>query len=120
MVGSVGATSQVPAPMRAAIPAMFHTAGAAYGRKNRRWVLRMPRHHADTTMRPDIGNKRRIRLTASVRASPVRPAPNTAVSAGANAIPITASTPVASSNRPRIAPASARAAPLSARALSAA
>ena len=56
----------------------------------------------------------------SVRASPVRPAPNTAVSAGANAIPITASTPVASSNRPRIAPASARAAPLSARALSAA
>ncbi len=29
------------------MPATFHSAGAAYGRKKRRWVLRMPRHHAD-------------------------------------------------------------------------
>src|SRR5256886_7561948 len=78
---------------------MFHTAGAAYGRKKRRCVLRTPRHHADTTISPDIGNKRRIKLTARARASPVSPAPNTAVSAGAKAIPMRASTPDRKSTR---------------------
>ena len=119
-MGRAGDTSHVPAPTSAAIPAMFQTAGAAYDRKNRRCVLRTPRHQAEITIRPDIGNNRRIKLTARARASPRSPAPNRVVSAGAKPIPTSARTPVASSRSPRIAPARARAARLSARSLSAA
>ena len=110
----------MPAARSPAMPATFHTAGAAYGRKKRPCVLSTPRHHADTTMSPDIGNSRRMRLIARARDSPESPAPKIVVSAGAKAMPIRASTPAASSSRPRIAPARARAAVLSARSLSAA
>src|SRR2546426_6905330 len=54
---SCGLISHVPAPTRAAIPHTFQTTGAAYGTKNLRWVLSTPRHQADTTMRPVMGNR---------------------------------------------------------------
>jgi hypothetical protein len=110
----------VPAAARAAIAAAFHSAGAAYGKKKRRCVLRMPRHQAENTISPDIGNRRRIRTTARARVSPARPGASTVVTAGANAIPTSARPPAATSSRPATAPARARAAALSARSFRAA
>ena len=42
--------------------AAFQSTGAKYGRKNLRWLFRMPSAHADSTSTPVIGN--RIRTTA--------------------------------------------------------
>jgi hypothetical protein len=44
--------------------ATFHTTGAKYGRKKRRWLLRIPSAHTDSTRNPVIGN--RIRTAATV------------------------------------------------------
>ena len=42
--------------------AAFHSTGAKYGRKNLRWLFRMPSAHADSTSTPVIG--KRMRTTA--------------------------------------------------------
>src|SRR5207302_8430469 len=99
--------SHVPAPTIATIPAMFQSAGAAYGRKKRRWALRIPRHHAEMTMSPVIGNRIRTRLMVSWRRGLANALARTVVLGGAHAIPRSARIPEPRSNNPRIAPASA-------------
>ena len=47
--------------------------GAAYDRKNRRWLFRTPRHHAPSTNRPAPGNRIRVRRIVSSRCSPSKP-----------------------------------------------
>ncbi|OLB06861.1 MAG: hypothetical protein AUH22_02255 [Gemmatimonadetes bacterium 13_2_20CM_1_70_33] len=83
-------------------------------------MLRIPRHHAEMTMSPVIGNRIRTRLTVSWRRGSSNPLARTVVMAGANAIPRSASIPEPRSNNPRIAPARARAPRLSVRSFSAA
>ena len=112
--------NQVPAASMATMPATFQSAGAAYGRKKRRCVLSTPRHHAEITMSPVMGNRMRTSVIVSSRRGWSNPFASTVVIEGASAIPTRASTPAASNNSPRIAPARARAGPLSGRSLRAA
>src|SRR3978361_899122 len=44
-----------PKAISVATIAAFHTTGAAYDSRNLWWLLRMPRHHADTTNHPVPG-----------------------------------------------------------------
>src|SRR5439155_1732218 len=79
-----------------------------------------PRHQAEITISPAMGNRMRTSVMVSWRRGSSKPCAITVVIAGARAIPSRASTPDASTSNPRIAPARARAAALSGRSLSAA
>ena len=67
--------------------------GAMYESRKRRWLLRMPRHHADSTSSPAPGNRMRTIAIVSSRFSPSKPGAMTATSSGV------ASTPPATSTR---------------------
>src|SRR5450432_1112533 len=54
---SCGSSARRPKNTSAAICAMFQITGDAYERKNLLWLLRIPRHQADSTINPMPGKK---------------------------------------------------------------
>ncbi len=96
---------------------MFHTAGAAYDRKNRRWVLSTPRHHADRIRTPDMGNMISTSLTVRSRLAPENPGAAKSVTSGANTIPSNAAAAVSSTSSDAITPDSLRASSTSPRSI---
>ena len=79
---SAAAACRAPNATSVAIIAAFHITGAAYESRNRRWLFRMPRHHADSTSRPAPGNRMRTSAIVSARFSPVKPGAISAISTG--------------------------------------
>ncbi len=57
--------------------AAFQSTGAKYGRKNLRWLFKMPSAHADSTSTPVIGNRIRTTAIRSSRRAPSKPGVNT-------------------------------------------
>jgi hypothetical protein len=88
-----------------AIIAAFHSTGATYGTKKRRWLLRIPSAHADSTSTPAIGNRIRVTVMASSRRSSVKPGRKTPTRTGASATPTKVSTPASASRSAKMAPA---------------
>src|SRR5437588_2602814 len=62
MTASRGNAVPEPNTTSAAIIVFFFKQKTAYEIRNRRWLFRTPRHHADNTVRPVAGNK--IRTSA--------------------------------------------------------
>ena len=104
--------SRRPAAIAAPISAAFHSTGDTYDRKNRRWLLSTPRHHADITSSAMPGNRiwtswtvsvarrrRRSRARADRRADRRRPrrASAIALATSASSVPIARATRDASS-----------------------
>ena len=79
----------------------LHTTGAAYDRKNRRWLLRMPRHHAPITNRPAPGKRMRVSRIASSSCLPSNPPAISSTNSGAASTPTATMTLTTSA---RIAP----------------
>ncbi len=64
--------------------AAFQSTGAKYGRKNLRWLFKIPSAHADSTSTPVIGNRIRTTAIRSSRRAPSKPGVNTLTSNGAS------------------------------------
>jgi len=77
--------------------------GAAYERKNFRWLFRTPRHHAERTRKPAPGKNSVTRRTVRSRFSPLNPGAMIAVSGAAASIPISTITEVLQARRPKAA-----------------
>jgi hypothetical protein len=75
---------------------MFHSEGAAYDRKKRRCVLRMPRHQAERIRIPDMGNMICTSVTVRSRPAPEKPGATKSVITGARTMPMSASAAVSS------------------------
>ena len=74
--------------------------------KKRRWLFRMPRHHAENTSRPAPGKRILVSITVSSRFSPVKPLAITATSHGAVSTPVRTISEATSASIPATAPAS--------------
>src|SRR5436190_1769683 len=77
-----GSSERPPKTRSVAIIAAFQTTGAAYDSRNRWWLLRTPRHHADMTSSPAPGNRMRTSDVVSTRFSPVKPGAMRSISSG--------------------------------------
>jgi hypothetical protein len=67
--------------------APFQRTGAAYGRKKRRWLFRMPRQKAERTRSPVPGKRMRTSRTVSSRRSPEKPGVKRSTRSGAARTP---------------------------------
>ena len=85
--------------------AAFHSTGAKYGRKNLRWLFKMPSAHADSTSTPVIGNRIRTTAIRSSRRAPSKPGVNTLTSNGASSTPSNEIAPATPSSNANAAPA---------------
>ena len=85
--------------------AAFQSTGAKYGRKNLRWLFKIPSAHADSTSTPVIGNRIRTTLIRSSRRAPSKPGVNTLTSSGASSTPSNEIAPAMPSSNANAAPA---------------
>ena len=90
--------------------AAFHTTGAVYDRRNRRWLFRIPRHQADSTSSAMPGKRMRTSRMVSSRFSPAKPGAMPSISQGVAQTPTTASTAVTRARSAPTAPATRAAA----------
>jgi hypothetical protein len=98
--------------------ATFQMTGAAYDRKNFRWLFSTPRHQADRTSRPAPGKRIRTSRIASSRFSPSKPGAMALISSGVATTPTRTSSDMASARTDPIAPATRPASSRSSRARS--
>ena len=89
--------------------AAFHSTGATYERKNRRWLFSTPRHQALSTSRPLPGNTMRTRRMHTSRLTPVYPAANSWTISGAARMPSSTATDTTRNSSDATAPATRRA-----------
>ena len=106
-----------PTPINTAISTAFHTTGATYERKNRRWALRTPRHQADNTSAAVPGNMIRTSVTVSSWVDSASPGAMRRVSGSASTTPTSATAAATAASNPTTAPARRRAASRSPRSI---